>query len=145
MQIYGIHVHWSESPSTPYLLAASCSKEKLENILKNSIKHDCNCTYTIEQVDLYVVSKCKDGNILFHKLAYYDEEFVKNKMYGMNICSSTSVKQVLLKILHDNEEYSEEYQLFVEELRKHKLFIDDNFSTGTIQFDEYYEEGVLNA
>ena len=60
----------------------SCSKEKLKNILENSINHDSNCTYTIEQVDLYVVSKCKDGKILFHKLVYYDEEFVKNKIYG---------------------------------------------------------------
>ena len=84
MQIYGIYVHWSESLSTPYLLAVSCSKEKLKNILENSINHDSNCTYTIEQVDLYVVSKCKDGKILFHKLVYYDdEEFVKTEIKFM--------------------------------------------------------------
>lgn len=144
MQIYGLYLHWLESMSTPYLLVTSCSEEKLKNILKNIIKDD-TCTYTIDTINLYVVSKCKNGNILFKKTFHYDEEFIKNKIYGMNLCSSSSVDQVLLKIFHDSEENSKEYQLFVQELRNHELFKTNDFSSRSIKFDEYYDEGILNA
>lgn len=144
MQIYGLYLHSLESISTPYLLVTSCSEEKLKNILENIIKDD-TCTYTIEVVDLYVVSKCENRNILFKKTFHYDEEFIKNKIYGMNLCSSSSVDQVLLKIFHDSEENSEEYQLFVQELRNHELFKINDFSLNSIEFDKYYDEGILNA
>ena len=92
---------------------------------------------------MYVVSKRKEGIILLKKT---DETEETNKLYGMNLVLHYPViHQVLLKISHEAEESSVEYQEFCKELRNHPMFIENDFSTNPIELDRYYEEGVLNA
>lgn len=151
MQIYGIYVYWQESVDTPYLLAVSCSEETLKTMLKNLIeeyKHEYEINdyvFDIELVTLYVVTKCENGNLKLNKTIHYNEEFLKNNIYGMNYLSANLTKQVLLKISHEAEESSLEYQLFLEDLRNHELFKENDFSSNSIEFDKYYDESILNA
>lgn len=146
MQILGIYLHWIESKETPYLLAVSCSQEKLENMLQ-TLDKDKQYTYTIEPVKLYIFTKYKNEKISFNKAIFFNEDFIQDKIYGMNKHSLTltRVDQVLLKILHDCEEDSVEYKTFVEEVRNRIMFQENNFSSNPIKFDKYYHESILNA
>lgn len=154
MEINGIYLYWQESLTTPYLLCISCSEINLKNMLKNIIeeykkKYEINdYIFKIEPVKLYVVSKIKNENenekILLKKVIFYKEEFIKNKIYGMNKNNLNSVDQVLLKVIYESDENSVEYQLFLEELRNNELF-KNNISSNSIEYDKYYDEGILNA
>ena len=166
MQIYGIYLHWEKSSSTPYLLGVSCSKEILETMLISIIeeykkKYEINdYIFKIESVKLYIASKEKDQDIKILLIEKFirsftnsvntnikillREDFIKDKIYGMNKESLHSVEQVLLKVLHDSDENSIEYQSFLEELKNH-ILLKNNISSNSIEFDKYYDEGILNA
>lgn len=142
MSIYGIQLYWKESVNTPYLMAVSRSQNMLEQmIVENHLREETDCVVKIEPIPLYVVSKGKEGIILLKKT---DEPI--NKLYAMNrVFHYPVIHQVLLKISHEAEESSVEYQEFCKELRNHLLFTENDFSTNPVELDRYYEEGMLNA
>ena len=144
MSIYGIQLYWQESVNTPYLMAVSRSQNILEQmIVENHLREETDCVVKIEPISMYVVSKRKEGIILLKKT---DEPIETNKLYAMNhVFRYPVIHQVLLKISHEAEESSVEYQEFCKELRKHPMFIENDFSTNPIELDRYYEEGILNA
>lgn len=171
-KIKGLYFIWNESKETPYLLAVSLDEEKLQNILQ-TIKKEPDGEYIIIEVKLYVLTKIYN-KLLLSRAISFTEEFIGNKVYTMNkieyamnnlrdiasrttgcairslaktehLESNESVNQVLIRIIHDSDENSEEYKTFIEEIRNDKLFEENNFSLNSIKFDIYYEDGMLNA
>jgi hypothetical protein len=143
MQIKGLYVIWNESPETPYLIMVSLDEEKLKTFLSTlNINNDEK--YIINEVKLFVVSSTIKGKILFSRAIGYSDEFIKDKIFAMNQCKSNYIDQVLLKIVHDSDETSDEYKNYVEELRNNKLFEENTFSNNLIKYDTYYVEGLLN-
>lgn len=70
---------------------------------------------------------------------------MSTKVYGMNKNTNSYVDQVLLKVTHDADENSIEYKTYLDELRKSKIFEEDDFSLNSIEFDKFYDEGIINA
>lgn len=151
MKMYGLYVYWQESINTPYLIAVSESFETLRTMMP-TIQEEYNQKYKIiddyildiEIVPVFVVTQKDNGPILLRKTRLY-EEYSPNKLYGMNYAIKDTINQVLLKISHEAEESSVEYQSFLTFLRNHPLFVKNDFSLNSIQFDHYYDEGILNA
>lgn len=147
MSIYGIQLYWQESVNTPYLMAVSRSQDILEQmIVENHLREETDCVVKIEPIYMYVVSKGKEGIILLKKTDEPTEPEEINKLYAMNReFHYPVIHQVLLKISHEAEESSVEYQEFCKELRNNPMFTENDFSTNPIELDRYYEEGILNA
>lgn len=157
IKIKGLYAVWNLSPGTPYLVAVSLNEDVLQNILKklNEEVEFEDGYYSIREVTLFIVTTIKDNDkILISRALSYSEDFIKDKIFAMNKNNNvvslvgtpdTTLDQVLIKITHDSDECSDEYKDYVNKLRNNKLFEEDNFSENPIQFDKYYEEGVVNA
>jgi len=74
-----------------------------------------------------------DNKILLAK-SCGEVTFNKDNLYAFNKITSNAVENVLLDIRG----------FTIEELSKLSIFKDD-ISQNTIQFDTYYEEGIMNA
>lgn len=148
MKMYGIYLYCQESITTPYLVAVSESFETLQTMLptiQEKYTTIDDCILDIEIVPVFVVTQKDNGPILLRKTRLY-EEYSPNKMYGMNYTSQDTIhRQVLLKVSHEAEESSVEYQSYLTFLRNHPLFVKNDFSWNSIQYDHYYDEGILNA
>lgn len=162
MKVNGLYFIWSYSEETPYLEAVSYSVEKLQEIQESIKDKECfqDGRFEIREVPVYIAymknNKIKLSMINSSQIhSFYDG--VMPKIYCMNVppelltsttCNKTpengTIDQALLLLLftHRNDA---EYLAILEQVRNSEIFLDNDFSENPIEFDKYYDEGVINA
>jgi len=117
-----------------YVNAISYSKELLEDMIKNIHPDDLKLADFIvkENMPIYFLVSLNDKILL--ATSYGEVTFNKDNLYAFNKITTNKVENVLLDISGFN----------IEELRNSPIFKDD-LSENIIQFDVYYEEGIMNA
>jgi hypothetical protein len=120
MEIYGLFT----LTDSLYLHAVSYNEKNLENIINKDID------YIIRKLSLYSISKTYNDKLLFSKVLSYKND---EKIYGIILCKSNEIG--LLKVTHSSDIDSTEYKIYLDELRKTKIFEDNKFSLETVKFD----------
>lgn len=117
-----------------YVNAISYSREILEDMIKNIHPDDLLLADFIikENMPVYFLMPLNGKVLLATSLDKVD--FNKESLYAFNKITTNAVDNVLLDISGFD----------IEELRNSPIFKDD-LSENIIEFDTYYEEGIINA
>lgn len=117
-----------------YVNAISYSREILEDMIKNIHPEDLYLAEFIikENMPVYFLMPLNGKVLLATSLDKVD--FNKENLYAFNKITTNAVYNVLLDISGFD----------IEELRNSPIFKDD-LSKNIIQFDTYYEEGIMYA
>lgn len=133
-KIYGIVSIDKSCDCCQYVQAVSYSKELLEDMINNIHPDDLLLAdFTIkENIPIYFLMPLNGKILLATSLDKVD--FNKDSLYAFNKITTNAVDNVLLDISGFD----------VENLRTLHIFKDD-LSENIIEFDTYYEEGIINA
>lgn len=132
--IYSIVSIDKECPECQYVHSISYSREILEDMIQNIHPDDLLLADFIikENTPIYFLISL-NGNIL-HATSLDKADFNKDSLYAFNKITTNAIDNVLLDISGFD----------IENLRTLHIFKDD-LSENVIEFDTYYEEGIMNA
>ena len=133
-EIYSLVSIDKECRECQYVNAISYSRELLEDMIKNIHPDDLTLAEFIikENMPVYFLMPLNGKILLATSLDKVD--FNKDSLYAFNKITTNAVDNVLLDISGFD----------IEELRKSPIFKDD-LSENIIEFDTYYEEGIMNS
>ena len=131
-----------ENDYEEYIMAISYNKEVLENMIDEHTKLDQCFTFVIKEnlkiQNFLGYSANKTGNF---KLLFYENYDICNiseddRLYAYNLVNLDNiVENRLLRV------YKKDLDKFTTHLHNNV----NNISTNPIEFDTYYEEGIMNA
>lgn len=134
--IYSLISIDKECTNCQYVNAISYSKELLENMIQNIHPDLLKAANFLIKPNTYIYRLIYfHGKILLTK-PYFDYNIIfnTNNLYAFNKITTSGVENVLL----DTTGYN------VEDLRRLSIFKND-LSYNIIQFDVFYDEGIMNA
>lgn len=116
-----------------YVNAISYSKELLENMIQNIHPDDFQLADFIITQNIHIYSLILlNGQLLIARPE--NTTFNHDNLYAFNKITTSGVENVLL----DTNDFN------IEELRQLDIFKND-LSYNTVNFDVFYEEGIMNA
>ena len=131
-----------ENDYEEYIMAISYNKEVLENMIDEHTKLDQCFTFVIKEnlkiQNFLGYSANKTGNF---KLLFYENYDICNiseddRLYAYNLVNLDNiVENRLLRV----------YKTDLDKFKTHLHNNVNNISTNPIEFDTYYEEGIMNA
>jgi hypothetical protein len=144
--------------------AVSTNKEILQEIFDSQVPEEDTeiVNFEIAPIDIYLLAKIKEikgnqekanaffkmfgteKNLSLMKVQTINLETFKNKIFAFNKITTNDVKQCLVAVAHDADSDSNEYKEHLEFVKTQKLFKND-ISFKAIDFDVYYDEGIINA
>lgn len=121
-----------ECEDDQYIMAVSYDKNVLENILatvKPQLENQCNFAIK-ENTELYKVTKFNGSYFIVRTSKLYEGQ----KLHGFNKITTYKCEQVLIDLNGQNVDVLDQIEIFK-----------DNLSRNNIEFDTYYDEGIMNA
>jgi hypothetical protein len=87
-------------------------------------------------VKLYGTNK----DLLFTKISNFRKDSYKNKIFGF--CRTDTLEESVIAVSHDSHYDSHEYKDHLKYIKRNLYF--ENISVNPVQFDTFYEDGVIN-
>lgn len=148
--IYGLYTVPDGDYATVHSI--SVNKEKLEEIAENQIPNEIKKIVKFEIKPIRVYSFVTLLNNPFGLPKSYnlmlansiDLDTFKNKIFAFNKITSFDCEQCLVAIAYNADSSSDEYQEHLKFVKNLKLF-DNNISENPINFDVFYDEGIMNV
>jgi hypothetical protein len=158
--VYALYAIPEDDYST--ILAISLNKESLQDILENQVTEEDKkiLKFEIKSFPIFLITKLINPNEKVQKMfgcfgtnkdlsmmPITSVKFITftNKMFGFNkkLSNGDYIESVLL-IAHDSAHDSDEYKEHLKYIREDAIF-KNNVSENPINFDIYYDEGMMNA
>jgi hypothetical protein len=165
--IYGLFSNDKEDVDNecPILHAISINKETIKNILQTCVDPSYfeYANFEIKIVKMHLVSTLlirfdseltkkkhsifygESNNIFIGKSLTCNEDIMTGKLYCCNLRTITGgYEQAILNFVHNSKSDSVDYKEYIENIRKEKMF-SGGLSENSIEFDTYYDEGLMNV
>ncbi len=165
--IYGLFSNDKEDVDNEYpiLHAISVNKETIENMLKTCVDPSYfeYANFEIRTIKMHLVTTLairfdseftkkkhrmfygESNNIMIGKTLFSHKEIMSGKLYCCNLPTETGgYEQAVLNFVHNSESESIDYKEYIENIRKEKMF-SGGLSENSIEFDTYYDEGLMNV
>jgi len=161
--IYGLFSYDKEDDSCPILHAISINEETIKNILDKYVNPEFfkYADFKLHKIKMFSVAKLiftspnelfkkiqlagESKNIMIMKSTMAKKEALDGKIYGFNMPQKYGgYQQVIMGFWHGSDKDSSEFKEFINNIKKEKIF-DDGLSENPIEFDVYYDDGIMNA
>lgn len=161
--IYGLFSYNKEDHSCPILHAISINEETIKNILDKYVNPEFfkYADFKIQKIKMFSVATLiftspndifknmqllgESQNIMILKSSMAKKKVLDGKIYGFNMpTKSGGYEQVIMGFWHDSDKESLKFKEYINNIKKEKIF-DDGLSENPIEFDVYYDDGLMNA
>jgi len=145
-------------PNNKICHMVSTNIDLLNQQYKKQEKRFSNVNFIINELQLWQCSKIiesssifnlngKNKDLLFVKIDYCgsDTKKMKGKIFAWNKNNNTINTDTLILLCNDHSYDSLEYKQHLDKLRTEKYFLDHMLSTNPLEFNVFYEEGIMNA
>lgn len=155
-ELLGLYLSNPENPYEKILHGISYDKNILKNMIKLIDKEYLNKS-KIEflPVKFYSISRVlesqnfpmklygKNKDLMFIELTSYNKESVENKIFGFTRVYNNKIEEAIISISHDSHYNSSEYKNHLVYIKNTSNF--KSLSENPIQFDTFYDEGIMNT
>lgn len=144
--------------------AISLNQENLQEILDWEVPSEFKevVKFEIKPIDIYLLIKFKETidnqnlvsalfspfgnekNLSLMKQRSIRLDAFKNKIFAFNKITTNDITQCIVAVAHDSDGSSDEYKKHLEYIKTQKIF-NNSISNNSIEFDIFYDEGILNA